>query len=254
LFNFVRDAKRIESQAALKVKKILVKFRLNAIRRYKSSDPSWITKKELDGIVRILAEAMQEANAKAREQVRRSSKVISAASLLDLGDFFPDALSIVSGFAANINQELQAFTADLVAQGLPTKSAIPLLEEKFAALGVSPKNSFSIENIIRTQTQITYNAAKYEEEQQPYIQDILWGYKYVTTGDERVRPEHASLDGVTLPKDDPFWQRFYPPNGWSCRCTAIPLFSKEKISRPRDSQLSIDPKFAGPPTTLRGIN
>lgn len=197
---------------------------------------------------------MLEANQKAKERVRRDSKVVAAASMLDIGDFFPDALQIVTGFVDSVNSQLQSFTADLVAQGLPTKSAIPLLEEKFAALGVSPKNSFSIENIIRTQTQITYNAAKYEEEQQPYIQDILWGYKYVTTGDERVRPEHAVLDGVTLPKDDPFWQRFYPPNGWSCRCAAIPLFSKEKIVRARGDEPVIDPKFARPPTMLKGIN
>ena len=26
-----------------------------------------------------------------------------------------------------------------------------------------------------------------------------------------------------MPKDDPFWDNYYPPNGWNCRCTAIEI-------------------------------
>lgn len=43
--------------------------------------------------------------------------------------------------------------------------------------------------------------------------------QYRTVGDDRVRPEHQALHGVTLPVDDPFWNEFFPPNGWNCRCT-----------------------------------
>lgn len=47
--------------------------------------------------------------------------------------------------------------------------------------------------------------------------------KYVTVGDTRVRPEHVELDGVTRPVDDEFWNTYYPPNGWNCRCDVISL-------------------------------
>jgi SPP1 gp7 family putative phage head morphogenesis protein len=43
--------------------------------------------------------------------------------------------------------------------------------------------------------------------------------QYVTAGDDRVRPAHAAMDGTTLPVTDPFWNNYYPPNGWNCRCT-----------------------------------
>ncbi len=43
--------------------------------------------------------------------------------------------------------------------------------------------------------------------------------QYRTAEDDRVREEHAELDGITLPQDDPFWNDYYPPNGWGCRCT-----------------------------------
>ena len=44
---------------------------------------------------------------------------------------------------------------------------------------------------------------------------------YRTVGDGLVRPEHAEYDGVTLPKDDPFWDSFYPPCDYNCRCEVV---------------------------------
>ena len=44
---------------------------------------------------------------------------------------------------------------------------------------------------------------------------------YETVGDSNVRPDHAALEGVCLPVDDPFWTLAYPPNGWNCRCRVL---------------------------------
>lgn len=49
--------------------------------------------------------------------------------------------------------------------------------------------------------------------------------QYQTVGDSRVRPAHKVLDGVTRKVDDPFWELYYPPNGWRCRCDVIQLVS-----------------------------
>ncbi|MBT0550234.1 phage minor head protein [Riemerella anatipestifer] len=49
--------------------------------------------------------------------------------------------------------------------------------------------------------------------------DVL---QYSTAGDSRVRPSHQALDKFTAPKTDPFWKNNYPPNGWGCRCIAVP--------------------------------
>lgn len=45
--------------------------------------------------------------------------------------------------------------------------------------------------------------------------------QYRTSGDEKVRESHRLLDGITLAFDDPFWDRYMPPNGWNCRCTVV---------------------------------
>ena len=59
-------------------------------------------------------------------------------------------------------------------------------------------------------------AGKWEQFQQDGDRYYL---QYRTQHDDKVRPEHAALDGVTLPITDPFWESYYPPNGWNCRCT-----------------------------------
>lgn len=51
--------------------------------------------------------------------------------------------------------------------------------------------------------------------------------QYRTAGDDKVRPEHAALNGVTLPKSDSFWDSYYPPNGWNCRCTVVEVLASK---------------------------
>jgi SPP1 gp7 family putative phage head morphogenesis protein len=43
-------------------------------------------------------------------------------------------------------------------------------------------------------------------------------FQYLTMEDDRVRDSHAALDGLVLPKDDPFWDTHTPPWEWGCRC------------------------------------
>lgn len=47
--------------------------------------------------------------------------------------------------------------------------------------------------------------------------------KYKTAEDERVRESHRPLNNVIKLVDDPFWDTFYPPNGWGCRCDVIQI-------------------------------
>ena len=54
------------------------------------------------------------------------------------------------------------------------------------------------------------------------IEDTVDEYpylEYVTANDEHVREEHRRLHGIILPVNDPFWNYYYPPNGWRCRCS-----------------------------------
>ncbi len=100
-------------------------------------------------------------------------------------------------------------------------------------------------------------AARWEEftkdEDDYYLQ-------YRTAGDDHVRPEHAALHGVTRPMNDSFWDTYYPPNGWNCRCTVVQVLKdkypatdrteamqrgREALARDKKSMFAFNPGKQG---------
>lgn len=65
-----------------------------------------------------------------------------------------------------------------------------------------------------------------------------YNLQYRTQRDDRVRPEHAALDGTTLPPSDPFWESYYPPNGWNCRCTVVQVRHSKYPATPHDEAMA----------------
>lgn len=54
-------------------------------------------------------------------------------------------------------------------------------------------------------------------------QSVAGYLEYSAVMDQRTRVEHSAMQGITLPVDHPFWDTHYPPNGWNCRCSVIPV-------------------------------
>ncbi len=86
-----------------------------------------------------------------------------------------------------------------------------------AELGDPEKNAHRAETVLRTNCFEAYAAARYRKQQ--LDKDVMPYLVYHTVGDDRVRKDHAALDGLVLPADDPFWETHYPPWDWGCRCT-----------------------------------
>jgi SPP1 gp7 family putative phage head morphogenesis protein len=70
--------------------------------------------------------------------------------------------------------------------------------------------------------------------------------RYNTALDERVRPTHAALEGITLPVDHDFWKTNYPPNGWNCRCDVdqIQDLNEPASNVPAVNTTPLDPLFS----------
>jgi len=67
--------------------------------------------------------------------------------------------------------------------------------------------------------------------------------EYVTAGDDRVRPEHQELNHVKKNIDDPFWDMYYPPNGFNCRCTVDQLTSGAETPDHKIKYPEVTPMF-----------
>ena len=182
---------------------------------------------------------------KALEFLRKKA-ALTATELETISIFYQtSALQVAARVSNKIQQSLGRAVTEITEAGLTVRQGTGVLREAYAAQGITPRNSFTLEAVFRTQTQLAYSAGRWEAEQDPAVQEILWGYRYVTVGDSRVRESHAELEGTTLPKDDPFWDVNRPPNGWACRCQAIPLFEEEKIQQPKgdgaDTEFNFNP-------------
>ena len=105
-------------------------------------------------------------------------------------------------------------------------------------------------NYLRAEYNFVTASAEMAAKWDGFMQDgDRYNLQYRTQKDDKVRPEHAALDGVTLPPSDPFWAEFYPPNGWNCRCTVVqvrkskyPATSHEEAMRLGDEALQRDSK------------
>lgn len=56
---------------------------------------------------------------------------------------------------------------------------------------------------------------KFEQDGDRYL------LQYRTMYDKRVRRTHRMMHNITLPITSPFWDKYFPPNGWNCRCTVV---------------------------------
>jgi SPP1 gp7 family putative phage head morphogenesis protein len=65
--------------------------------------------------------------------------------------------------------------------------------------------------------------------------------QYVTKRDNRVRPSHQTLDGIIKPVNSEFWNVYYPPNGWGCRC---------RVSQLRSGDITDTSNFKNPDDVL----
>lgn len=57
-----------------------------------------------------------------------------------------------------------------------------------------------------------------------------------------MRDAHAKLDGIIKPIDDAFWDKWYPPSDWRCRCDVVA--TAEPVTNENIDQLP-KPEFQG---------
>jgi len=156
--------------------------------------------------------------------------------------FGPQAAKIVRPYTRAIDQKLRKAFEEVIKQNMHVREANAYIAE--VVDGLFSKSI--VQTMVRDQINLSYMAGRMEFNAQPEIQEILWGYEYSTVGDDRVRPSHAALDGVRLPKDDPFWKTNMPPNGYNCRCTVIEIYEEPKEIKPPPPPQEVDGQIVKP--------
>lgn len=141
-----------------------------------------------------------------------------------------------------VRKEINSTLGDISAKKIPTRQATSLLTKRLEEMGVAPNRGGYVETLVRTHSQLAYNAAQHIELEKD---DSIWGYKYVTVGDDRVRQEHERLDGLVKKRDHPIWGTIWPPNGWNCRCQVLVIYDEDEAETrlPNNVKTLVDPAF-----------
>lgn len=252
-----RAIARIERRSLIEAAKLTARIASGVLSGFrKGRDPSTVLQNELRLIVPESAGLMVVGHLTGAEMIAKRALGLRLAAQdaavramqkrLEMSDEqVADLASVYSEKVAGMVAELSAHGSTvldetlqtIVREGMHVRQGMAALREGLTTAGIiGPGGApgYMIEGMYRTQVQTAYNAGQWQTAQDPAIDEILWGYKYVTVGDDRVRAEHLGLEGVTAPKDDAIWDRIYTPNGWNCRCAIIEIFSPREIALPPD--------------------
>lgn len=102
----------------------------------------------------------------------------------------------------------------------------PKTGEKLPAKLGSPRR---LKTIYRANMRSARAAGQYERAQR--TKRALPYFLYQLGPSEVHREEHSKLEGTILPVDDPFWDVYYPPNGWGCKCHLRQITKREADRR-----------------------
>lgn len=104
-------------------------------------------------------------------------------------------------------------------------------------------------NYLRAEYNFVQSSAEMAAKWERFMEDgDRYNLQYRTANDGKVRPEHASLHGVTLPITDSFWEEFYPPNGWNCRCTVVQVRKSKYPATEHDEAIALGELATGKDT------
>lgn len=135
--------------------------------------------------------------------------------------------------AAKNLTELMAFRDMMVDPKTGDILSYSEFRKRIQDLGVQFNEAW-LETEFNTAVSTAISAHKWESMDTEYLE-------FTTVGDDRVRPEHAILDGLTYPKNHPIWNKMTPPLSYNCRCGLKPGLARNYKAQDADN----DEKYVG---------
>jgi len=100
-----------------------------------------------------------------------------------------------------------------------------------------------LRTIYDTNLRSAYQEGRWERSQASTAHPYLM---YRVGNSKNHRKEHLEWNGLVLPKDDPWWNSHYPPNGWGCKCWTMAV-SEDRKQRLEETGITVPPSVDGEP-------
>jgi len=146
-----------------------------------------------------------------------------------------DAFTLAGAADLRLIQKIQAALAEVAQKGETAADFEAAVNKITDDAGIAQLNAFTLDTAFNTAMQKAYSLGRYEQMTDESVTAVLPFWQYWTVGDDRVRPEHMVLDGFTARAQDPVWRKIYPPNGFNCRCSVVPILESEALNADKDA-------------------
>jgi SPP1 gp7 family putative phage head morphogenesis protein len=122
---------------------------------------------------------------------------------------------------------VKALLAQALEEGWTRDMFLARMNAAFDAAGITRLNPYHADVVFGQNMSTAYANGRFQQMSDKDVAAALPFWRYSTMEDERVRPNHAALDGFVAKQGDAVWGTIYPPNGFNCRCVVEPLLKSE---------------------------
>lgn len=145
-------------------------------------------------------------------------------------EYRSNAFTLAAAADVRLIEKVRDALADVVQKGGTSEDFEAAVKAITDDAGVAELDAFTLDTAFNTAMQKAFSLGRYEQMSDPAVKAVLPYWQYWTVGDDRVRAEHAVLDGFVARADDPVWLKIFPPNGFNCRCSVVPLTRAEALA------------------------
>lgn len=163
-----------------------------------------------------------------------------------LNEAHAKAFTVAKAMNLDILQDIRGMVQKALDEGITSDTFVKDLEPTLKSKGwwgkvmgedgkeVQLGSPYRLKNIYRNNLQSSYMAGRYKAFTENADDRPYW--QYVAVLDGKTRPTHRQLHGKVFRYDDPFWDIFYPPIDWGCRCRVRALDHEDV----RDKELKVE--------------
>ena len=154
------------------------------------------------------------------------------------------AFTIADGANRQVRDSIMEMLNRALSSGLTMEEfrdeAIQVLDNA----GIAPRRPVYWETVYRTNMSTSYQAGRWQQMTDPDVVKERPYLRYVSARLPTTRPSHGEKHGLVFAADDPFWSRWYPPNGFNCYCTVMSV--SESLLKRRGWTVSTAQNFSYP--------
>lgn len=151
----------------------------------------------------------------------KAKKVVSKKVFNELSKEAQQSAFTVSGvYREDVLQGLKSELVTALKEGSTQQETIKRFKDILSTGKHQELGEFHLETVFRTNMSTAYSTGRRRGLEE--ITDAFPFWEYHTVGDDRVRPAHAALNGITLRFDNAFWNTHFPRWDFNCRCLVIP--------------------------------